>query len=159
MLFYIFLYYPNYIIIKAFASTALMFTCMILPQSIAKNDLSIMSKVVFMLILGLGTSVFVNVLTPSTQVDYIASFLGVFIFAVLTAYGTKVILETSSSLKADSSEIEYQMMSAFAAMLLYIKFIFLCLVAIAIVFIFIGTFLNAMSKNRRRRPRRRKSFI
>ena len=123
LLFAIFLYYPSYVLIKAFACAAAMFVGMSLWGAFSKSDLSAIGRFCMMAVWGLIAATLINFFVRSSMMDYIISFVGVFVFAGLTAYDTQKISIMSRELSEKLDESGFVKMSILGALILYIDFI------------------------------------
>lgn len=123
LLFTIFLYYPSYILIKTFACAAAMFVGMSLWGAFSKTDLSAVGRFCVMAVWGLIIATLINLFVKSSLFDYIISFVGVFVFAGLTAYDTQKIAVMSRELSEKLDESGFVKMSILGALILYVDFI------------------------------------
>ena len=127
LLFAVFLYYPSYVLIKTFACAAAMFVGMSLWGAFSKADLSAVGRFCMMAVWGLIVATLINFFVRSSMMDYIISFVGVFVFAGLTAYDTQKISVMSRELSEKLDESGFVKMSILGALILYIDFIALFL--------------------------------
>lgn len=123
LLFAIFLYYPSYVLMKAFTCAAAMFVGMSVWGAFAKRDLSAIGKFCLMTVWGVLIATLINFFTRSVMLDYIISFVGVVAFAGLTAYDTQKIAIMSRELSDKLDEQGFVKMSILGALILYIDFI------------------------------------
>jgi uncharacterized protein len=89
----IFLAYAPKAIALAFGSTAGMFAVMSVIGFVTKKDLTRLGSFLFMALIGLVLASLVNWFAKSQVLDYIISYVGVFIFLGLTAYDTQKLKE------------------------------------------------------------------
>ncbi|MDR2141728.1 MAG: Bax inhibitor-1/YccA family protein [Deltaproteobacteria bacterium] len=80
------LIYPSTVIFKAFISTAVIYGGMAAYGLLTKKSLQAWGGFLFMALIGLIVASLVNAFTKSPMLDYVICFVGVIIFAALTAY-------------------------------------------------------------------------
>jgi uncharacterized protein len=85
----IFLAYSAGTIVQAFLSAALMFAGMSVYGYVTKRDLTSMGSMLVMGAWGLFIGFMINIWLHSSMLDYVLSFIGVFVFLGLTAYFTQ----------------------------------------------------------------------
>lgn len=94
----IFIVYTASSIASTFFITAGMFGAMSLFGYVTKRDLSSMGRILFMALIGIIIATIVNIFVASSAIEWGVTYLGVIIFAGLTAYDTqkmKLILNNS----------------------------------------------------------------
>lgn len=118
---FIFYVYTLPSIAKTFLVTTAMFGFMALLGYTTKTDLTKFGSILLMALVGIIIATLVNYFMKSTQLDYIISFLGVMIFAGLTAYDVQKLKRIGAS-AIDSNE-SLRKMTIFGALTLYLDFI------------------------------------
>lgn len=108
-------------IVSTFFITAGMFGLMALYGAYTKSDLSRMGSILNMGLIGLIIALVVNLFWRNSMFDIILSFIGVIIFAGLTAVNIQQIKQMSEQL-ADSGESENKI-SLIGALTLYLNFV------------------------------------
>lgn len=112
--------YTGASIVRVFLITATTFGAMSFYGYITKKDLSGLGSFLFMGLIGLIIASVVNIFTQSSVADLMISYVGVLIFAGLTAYDTQQIKEIYYSV--DSDDIS-EKKSILGALKLYLDFI------------------------------------
>jgi len=118
---FIFYVYTLPSIAKTFLVTTAMFGFMALLGYTTKTDLTKFGSILLMALVGIIIATLVNYFMKSSQLDYIISFLGVMIFAGLTAYDVQKLKRIGAS-AIDSNE-SLRKMTIFGALTLYLDFI------------------------------------
>ncbi len=118
---FIFYVYTLPSIAKTFLVTTAMFGFMALLGYTTKTDLTKFGSILLMALFGIIIATLVNFFMKSTQLDYIISFLGVMIFAGLTAYDVQKLKRIGAN--AASSNENMRKMTIFGALTLYLDFI------------------------------------
>lgn len=121
MLSSVFLAYSAAVIVKAFGATALTFGAMSLVGYTTKKDLSGIGSMLLMGLIGLIIGTVVNMFLRSALMDYIITYLGLFIFVGLTAYDTQKIKQ-ALALSAQSG-LDARNIGIIGALNLYLDFI------------------------------------
>lgn len=88
---FLFLAYDATVITKTFLVTAGTFAGMSLVGYFTRRDLSTLGRLLLMAVIGLIVALLVNVFVGSSLLDLVISYVGVLIFAGLTAYDTQKI--------------------------------------------------------------------
>lgn len=116
----IFVVYDLGSIATTFFITAGMFGGMALVGFFTKKDLSSMGRILYMAVWGLILALVVNLFLKNTMFDMLVSFVGVIIFAGITAYDSQKI----KALLLDAPETEQtQKLAVIGALSLYLDFI------------------------------------
>ena len=118
---FIFLVYTQASIFKTFFIAAAMFGAMTLIGFTTKVDLSKFRSILFMGLIGIIIASLVNMFLQSGPMDYIISFIGVVIFAGLTAYDTQKLMQIG--LHADPESDSTRKTALMGALALYLDFI------------------------------------
>ena len=106
---------------KVFFITAGTFGAMALVGYTTKTDLTSMSKLLFMALLGIIIASVVNMFVASSGLDLILSYVGVLVFVGLTAYDTQKIKQMCQT-APDAGE-SAQKLALIGALSLYLDFI------------------------------------
>lgn len=117
----IFAAYSMVVITKVFLITAGMFGAMSLVGYTTKRDLSAMGRLLYMALIGLIIATVVNLFIKSSGFDMILSYIGVLIFAGLTAWDTQKIKRMLAM--ADAMDETAQKIALLGALSLYLDFI------------------------------------
>lgn len=117
----IFLVFTMSSIFATFIVAAGMFGFMSIYGYITKTDLTSMGNILFMILIGLIIALFVNMFIQSAGLDKVISFIGVIVFALLTAYDTQKIKQLASTLRSDYES--YAKAAILGALTLYLDFI------------------------------------
>lgn len=105
-----------------FFITAGMFASMALYGAITKADLTSMGSILYMALVGIIISLFINVFVRSSMFDLIISCIGVIVFAGLTAYDVQKI--TNLAKQTDITETQFgRNIAILAALQLYLDFV------------------------------------
>ena len=126
----IFVVYTQGSIASTFFITAGMFGGLALYGSVTKKDLSGMGRFLFMTLIGLIIASIVNIFMHSEMLYWITTFVGVLVFAGLTAWDAQKIQQMA--LMADDVNESTQKMALLGALTLYLDFINLFLYLIRI---------------------------
>ena len=119
-LFYVFALYTGVSITRVFFITSIMFGSMSLYGYTTKKDISGWGSFLFMGMIGLIVASIVNIFLQSPALHFAVSFIGVLIFAGLTAYDTQKIKEMYYQFAGTDFE---QRSSILGALQLYLDFI------------------------------------
>ena len=117
----IFVVYTQGSIASTFFITAGMFGGLALYGSVTKKDLSGMGRFLFMTLIGLIIASIVNIFMHSEMLYWITTFVGVLVFAGLTAWDSQKIQQMA--LMADDVNESTQKMALLGALTLYLDFI------------------------------------
>lgn len=117
----IFVVYTKGYIASTFFITAGMFGGLALYGSVTKKDLSGMGRFLFMTLIGLIIASIVNIFMHSEMLYWITTFVGVLVFAGLTAWDAQKIQQMA--LMADDVNESTQKMALLGALTLYLDFI------------------------------------
>lgn len=112
--------YTGTSIASTFFITAGMFAAMSFYGYTTKKDLTSWGSFLFMGLIGIVIASLVNIFLASSQLSWIISFIGVFLFLGLTAYDTQKIKHMMASAGSDSAITK---IAAVAALKLYLDFI------------------------------------
>ena len=123
---FIFALYSGESIARVFFITSAMFGTMSLYGYTTKKDLTGMGSFLFMGLIGLIIASLVNLFMQSSAMDFIISFIGVLVFAGLTAYDTQKIKDMYYACGSASKDIIAKV-SIMGALTLYLDFINLML--------------------------------
>lgn len=88
-----------------------------------KRELGGMGQYLFIGLIGIIIASVVNMLIRSPMIDYVISFVGVFLFMGLTAYDTQMIKRMSDQLSDQADEADFIRVSIIGALKLYLDFI------------------------------------
>jgi len=108
-------------IFQVFLLAASMFAVMAVYGSVTKSDLSSMSNILMMGLVGLIIANFVNIFLKSAQLDMVTASIGVGIFSLLTAYDVQMLRTFGS--QAVGSEEEINKFALLGALNLYLNII------------------------------------
>jgi FtsH-binding integral membrane protein len=78
--------YPTNVIAKAFVSTAIVYAAMAIYGLVTKRSLQAWGSFLFMGLVGLIVASLINIFVGSSMMDYVICWIGVLVFAGLTAY-------------------------------------------------------------------------
>lgn len=117
----IFVVYTQGSIASTFFITAGMFGGLALYGSVTKKDLSGMGRFLFMTLIGLIIASIVNIFMHSGTLYWITTFVGVLVFAGLTAWDAQKIQQMA--LMADDVNESTQKMALLGSLTLYLDFI------------------------------------
>ena len=118
---FIFVLYEWGTITTVFLITAAMFGAMALFGYTTKKDLSGIGRFLLMALIGIIIATVVNIFVKSESFDLILSYVGVLIFAGLTAYDTQKIKEMCYNV--DYADASAQKLALLGALSLYLDFI------------------------------------
>jgi hypothetical protein len=127
----IFLVYQLGSIAYTFFITAAMFGAMSVFGYVTKIDLTKVGGFLMMGLVGLIIASVVNIFVASSTLDWLISYIGVFIFVGLTAYDTQKI--KNMSMNVESASEEGNKASIMGALALYLDFINLFLLLLRIM--------------------------
>jgi FtsH-binding integral membrane protein len=113
--------YTGESLFQVFLLAATMFAVMAVYGSVTKSDLSSMSNILMMGLVGLILANLVNMFVQSAQFDIVIASIGVGVFALLTAYDVQM-LQTFGS-QAVGSEEEIDKFALLGALNLYLNII------------------------------------
>lgn len=117
----IFLVYSLPTIAGAFIACAAMFAVMSIYGMFTQTNLASMGKIMFMALIGLIVASIVNFFLHSGPLGLLISYLGVVVFAGLTAYDTQRLQAVANSTRGDAAMSAR--MSVVGALTLYLDFI------------------------------------
>ena len=117
----IFVVYTQGSIASTFFITAGMFGGLALYGTVTKKDLSGMGRFLFMTLIGLIIATIVNIFMHSEMLYWITTFVGVLVFAGLTAWDAQKIQQMAQS--ADDVNESTQKMALLGSLALYLDFI------------------------------------
>ena len=117
----IFLVFTTASIGTTFLVTSAMFGGMALYGYFTKTDLSSVGSIAIMILIGLVVGGLINLFLRSPMVNMILSFIGVIVFALLTAFDMQKIKQISRSLLADQETMSKT--AIICALMLYLDFI------------------------------------
>lgn len=120
---YIFIAYARATIASAFFITAASFLALSLYGWTTKKDLTAMGKFMFMGFVGILIASVVNIFLGSYGMQMIISYIGVIVFAGLTAYDTQKIKMMAASQPAGLSASTVRKGAIMGALQLYLDFI------------------------------------
>lgn len=98
--------YTGESIFQIFLLAAAMFGVMAIYGSVTKSDLSSMSNILLMGLLGIIFAQFINIFWQNAQFDIITSCIGVGLFAVLTAYDVQKLRNFGAQAVASQDDID-----------------------------------------------------
>jgi len=119
----IFLAYTGISIATTFFVTAATFGALSVYAVTTKRNLGGMGQYLFAGLIGVIIASLVNMFLRSAAVDYVISFIGVFLFMGLTAYDTQMIKNWSAQLSGSADEADFMRVSIMGALKLYLDFI------------------------------------
>ena len=119
----IFLVYEIGLIYQAFGISALMFSVMALFGVLTRRDLSSLGSFCFMGLIGVIIASLVNFFLQSEMLDYIISYIAIFVFLGLTAYDTFRIKKMLRSANEAGQTQAIARISVIGALWLYLDFI------------------------------------
>ena len=120
---YIFMAYTSASIASTFFICAMMFAALSVYGWSTKKDLSAMGKFMFMGLVGIIIASVVNIFLRSPGMHMIISYIGVLVFAGLTAYDTQTIKHMALSQPAGTSAGVVRKGAIIGALKLYLDFI------------------------------------
>jgi FtsH-binding integral membrane protein len=110
--------YTGESIFQVFLIAAAMFGVMAVYGAVTKSDLSSMSNILFMGLIGLVIANLINIFWQNAQFDIITSCIGVGLFALLTAYDVQMLRSYGS--QALSSQEDMNKVALLGALTLYL---------------------------------------
>jgi len=120
----IFLAYQVGQITLAFVASACLFAAMSIIGYTTRKDLSGWGSILFVALLGIVIASVVNIFLASSVVDWIITYVGVFVFLGLTVYDTQRIRkQTEQMLMSGGGEAAIARMGVLGALSLYLDFI------------------------------------
>jgi len=119
----VFLAYTGSSIAQAFFVAASTFAALSIYATTTKRELAGMGQYLFAGLIGIIIASLLNMFLRSSGLDYIISFVGVFLFMGLTAYDTQAIKRMSAELSNSTDEADYIRVSIMGALRLYLDFI------------------------------------
>lgn len=128
----IFIVYTQSSIAVVFFIAASMFAALSLYGYTTKRDLSAMGRFLFMALIGIVVASIANIFIRSQGMQSAISYLGVFVFAGLTAYDTQKLKEFGNQLSQDDSSY-FRRYVILGALTLYLDFINLFLMLLRIL--------------------------
>ena len=117
----IFVIYTQGSIASTFFITAGMFGALAVYGTVTKRDLSGMGRFLFMTLIGLIIATIVNIFMHSTMLYWITTFVGVLVFAGLTAWDAQKIQQMAQT--ADEVNETTQKLALLGSLMLYLDFI------------------------------------
>lgn len=127
----IFLVYTTSSIVSVFFITAGMFAALAFYGYTTKRDLSGLGRFLFMGLIGIIIASVVNIFMQSAPLMWAITYIGVFIFAGLTAYDTQKLKELGEKL-SDTDSNMFRRYVILGALTLYLDFINLFLMLLRI---------------------------
>lgn len=128
----IFLLYTSSSIASVFFITAGMFAALSAYGYTTKRDLSNIGRFLFMGLVGIVIASLVNIFLKSTTVMWVVTYIGVFVFAGLTATDTQKLKDLGQRFSSNEGE-EFRRFSILGALILYLDFINLFLMLLRIL--------------------------
>lgn len=119
---FIFVVYTASSIATTFFITAGTFGAMAIAGSITKHNLTVVGRFMYMALFGLIIATVVNLFLSSSSLDWIISYVGVFIFVGLTAYDSQRIKRMMLQYGTEVNE-ETQKLALMGSLMLYLDFI------------------------------------
>jgi len=108
----------------AFVASACLFAAMSIIGYTTKKDLSGWGSILFVALLGIVIASVVNMFLANSVLDWIITYVGVFVFLGLTVYDTQRIRkQTEQMLMSGSGEVTIGRMGVLGALSLYLDFI------------------------------------
>jgi len=108
----------------AFVASACLFAAMSIIGYTTRKDLSGWGSILFVALLGVVIASVVNIFLASSVVDWIITYVGVFVFLGLTVYDTQRIRkQTEQMLMSGGGEAAIARMGVLGALSLYLDFI------------------------------------
>ncbi|MDR3134637.1 MAG: Bax inhibitor-1/YccA family protein [Deltaproteobacteria bacterium] len=123
--------YPQNVIFKAFFTTAIVYGGLAVYGLVTKRSLERWGTFLFMALWGLLASIIINFFTKSVMFDYVISWVGVIVFAGLTAYDHQKLRVIHAG--GFGSGEEEQKAIIMGAMELYIDFVALFIYIVRIL--------------------------
>lgn len=128
----IFLLYTSSSIASVFFITAGMFAALSAYGYTTKRDLSNIGRFLFMGLVGIVIASIVNLFLHSSTVMWVVTYIGVFVFAGLTATHTQKLKDLGQRFSSNEGE-EFRRFSILGALILYLDFINLFLMLLRIL--------------------------
>ncbi|WP_392551953.1 Bax inhibitor-1/YccA family protein [Orbus wheelerorum] len=128
----IFLAYTASSIVSVFFITAGMFAALAFYGYTTKRDLSGLGRFLFMGLIGIVIASLVNIFMQSAPLMWAITYIGVFVFAGLTAYDTQKLKAFGEQLSTDDPNA-FRRYAIFGALTLYLDFINLFLMLLRIL--------------------------
>ena len=122
-MFYIFKMYTGALIASTFFTCALAFAGLSIFGWVTKKDLTGMGNFMFMGLIGILIASVINIFIQSSAMQMIISYIGVLVFAGLTAYDTQTIKHMALSQPAGTSAGVVRKGAIIGALKLYLDFI------------------------------------
>ncbi len=119
----IFALYTGVSIAMTFFVTASTFGALSLYAIVTKRELGGMGQYLFAGLIGIIIASVVNMFIGSQTIDYVISFIGVFLFMGLTAYDTQIIKRWSNEMSDSVDEADFVRVSIMGALKLYLDFV------------------------------------
>ena len=120
---FIFIAYEIGIIWNAFLISALMFSAMAIFGALTKRDLTSIGSYLIMGLIGVIIASVVNMFLRSEMLDFIISYIAVFVFLGLTAYNTQNTKNMLRGAHESSQKDAIARISVLGALSLYLNFI------------------------------------
>lgn len=127
-----FLVYTGESIASTFFITTGMFAALSIFGYTTKRDLSGLGRFLFMGLIGIVLASLVNIFLKSEPLMWAITYIGVFVFAGLTAYDTQKLKEFGEQLSTDNSS-EFRRYAILGALTLYLDFINLFIMLLRIL--------------------------
>lgn len=121
MLSVIFFVYSLPSITTTFVACAAMFAVLSIYGMFTKADLTRLGKILFMALIGLIVATIINIFVANSAFTWAVSYIGVLIFAGLTAYDTQRLRQMSLSIQGNAALAAR--LSVVGALILYLDFI------------------------------------
>jgi len=128
----IFIAYTASSIVSVFFITAGMFAALAFYGYTTKRDLSGLGRFLFMGLIGIVIASVVNIFMKSAPLMWAITYIGVFVFAGLTAYDTQKLKAFGEKLSTDDPNA-FRRYAIFGALTLYLDFINLFLMLLRIL--------------------------
>lgn len=119
----VFLAYTGASIAQAFFVTSATFGALSVYAITTKRELGGIGQYLFAGLIGIILASLINMFLQSSMLDYVISFVGVFLFMGLTAYDTQIIKRWSQELSDGADEATFIRVSIMGALKLYLDFI------------------------------------
>lgn len=127
----VFIMYTASSIVSVFFISAGMFAALAFYGYTTKRDLSGLGRFLFMGLIGIVIASLVNIFMKSEPLMWAITYIGVFIFAGLTAYDTQKLKAFGEQLSTDDPSV-FRRFAIFGALTLYLDFINLFLMLLRI---------------------------
>lgn len=128
----IFLVYTHSSIVSVFFITAGMFAALSIFGYTTKRNLSGLGSFLFMGLIGIVIASLVNIFLQSEALMWVVTYIGVFVFAGLTAYDNQRLRLLGEQLPTDDSNV-FRRYAIYGALTLYLDFINLFLMLLRIL--------------------------